>query len=240
MVVLYCVISFILGWRLSSWAKSEPFAAARKAYVESSVSTATTGLVDQEQVSDKQPSEVPDNSDISISANEADPSGAWLFDTSFLALSQDETDINTDAQVEKYFIDNFFDTEQLLSQRLSALKAALSMNASLLDESLLDCVYQLLVEHVDEGEDPEDMTYLLSLLQGRMDEERLPGIAIYLRSAAAMVREEALKVIAPCDSQNHYRKHIEHILNNDPQTEVRALAFVMLEQHYGQNTAHAA
>lgn len=247
MVVVYCVISFILGWRLSTWAKSEPFSAARRVYQERAMAGAGPG-VSGENLSP--PPQLPDAEQLQAEQlttldDDDDQSGAWFFDGTYLHEEGDDVhnDIHADAaaQAEKYFIDNFKDEGQLLSQRLTALKAALSMDAKVLDEEgLTEDVYQLLLKEVDETQHPDDIVYLLTLMQGRICSERLPGLAIFLKSGVAAVREEALRAIAPADCHGAYRKYVEYILNNDPQSEVRALAFEMLEQYYGHSADKAA
>lgn len=259
MVVVYCVISFILGWRLSTWAKSEPFAAARAARkahkqrkrelaqqssVQSLEAAKSNQLILDELELQAPPAEVIDEKEIqeleALADDSKDESGAWFFDAACFDEGSDDCPVDAAFQAQKYFLDNFHDEEQLLSQRVKALKAALSMNESLLDDAMLEMVYQLLLKEVDESQHPEEITYLLGLMQGKVCAERLPGLIIYLKSGVPSVREEALKAIAPADKKRAYRKHVEDILHNDPQTEIRALAFVMLDQYYSSHPSRAA
>lgn len=237
MVVVYCVISFILGWRLSSWAKSEPFAKARVAHQDYPLAQPAQSLDVQDEIATLGEQLNGEAQDQELA--QADESGAWFFDGTYLDEENEPSNGDSIAQAERYFIDNFNDDGQMLPQRITALKAALSMNDKLFEGALVEQVYQLLLK-VDESEHPDDVCYMLSLMDGKVGSEKLPGLAVYLKSASAAVREDALKAIVPIDSQGLYRKHVEHILNNDPQMDLRAIAFVLLEQYYSGVTETAA
>lgn len=151
-----------------------------------------------------------------------------------------ENSVNADS-----CLSDFYDQNKLLHHRLSALKIALHKNHSALNDKLIDAIYRLLqkdnetcqhdylllLKH-EQAHHPADLVYMLQLLEGHIDENKLTGLNQFLTSTHAGVRGTAVKVIAATDSHGTYRSRIEHIKTADPDTRVRNLAQQLLQKYY--------
>ncbi|NQZ08915.1 MAG: hypothetical protein HRT35_17305 [Algicola sp.] len=227
--LILCLLSFMLGWQLSTWSKREPLKATA-APVEDAYKVAPQ----VETPVMTQPEEAIDGAENENEKGNESGSALWFCDLSYLdedSAQAQALQVDASAQALEFFVALFNDDEQSLGQRLEAIKAATSMDEKALDQQVINKLHQLL-NQMDEIIHHEEIVVILHLLEGKVASDKLDDVASYMAADNPQIREEALKTITRADSKKRYKTHVESILNNDPKSEVRALAFLLLDQHY--------
>lgn len=220
--LMLCLLSFVLGWQLSTWSKQEPLKAT-KAPIEDAYNVSPVA----ELPVTPQPQIIADD----LNENE---SALWFCDLSYLdddTAQAQALQVDASAQALGFFVALFNDDEQSLGQRLEAIKAAISMDEKALDQQVIVKLHKLLSQ-MDEIIHHEEIVVVLHLLEGKVACDKLDDVAGYMAADNPQIREEALKTITRADSKKRFKSHVESILRNDPKSEVRALAFLLLDQHY--------
>ncbi|MFT4924155.1 MAG: hypothetical protein ACI8WB_000233 [Phenylobacterium sp.] len=235
MNIIFCLLSFALGWRLSTWSRKEPVYGATQFTPDSVMTDTTTAGTDEL-------APLPQQQDLAI-AEASVAEEPWAMDLSYLnddssnelACDNTETVDQTLEQTQRYFLDIFHNDHTALAQRLEALKAATAINHTLFDDSIINQLHHIL-QTVDCSTHHDDIICMLNMLEGKADTNKLTDLASYLAAEESRVREEALKTITRADTDHLYQQQVESILLNDPKSEVRALACVLLDQYYSPKT----
>ncbi len=235
MEIIYCLASFAAGWLLSSWSKAK--SVEHDAALLDSV-LLDSALLDEQALS--QPIAVLTTDAEDCVLPETDKK-LWYCDFSYLSeksdehSSQDEDKAALERQTQQYFLNLFEDTDLCRGQRLEGLRAAISMESSLLNQTVIEQLYSELLE-CNEREHKDNIISMLNLLEGQLQQDKLPPLERFLANEEPQIREEALKTITSADTRRSYKQRIETLLNHDPASEVRAMAFALLELHYSSES----
>lgn len=250
MDIIFCLVSFMLGWWLSTWSKKDPI--SRSSATDLDI---IEWIRPPEPSTDTAVQEEPNAATTTTATTKAAPQ-PWSVDFTYLNDADTITD-NQDSsgkketqpktvpeakspiQTSQYFLDIFYNNEQTLTQRLEAVKAALAISPTLLDERVIQQLLSIL-QDTDTCAmttlSTDEIVWILNTLESKIASDKLVGLAQYLIADEPLIREEALKTITRADTEQIYLQQVESILHNDPKSEVRALAFALLGQYYPGNT----